>query len=356
MQFVIGLLLFLSKNTPMHTNSNKKYWILILSALFSFLALFIYLIHVLSPNKEFASTEYVRDITISFCFMVLIALVDYKLVLKINNTKWLRENLIIRVVFEVSALSLLAVIFVIVGNIPFQNVGSVWEYVSSIEYKEAAIASILLNVFTITVIEFFIQNERTIKLQSENAKMQYQQLKSQINPHFLFNSLNVLVSLINKDKDKATDYTQKLSLIYRYVLSHDMQDTILVRDELEFIRNYTEILKIRFGDGLQVSYNLKDEDLNKEVPPMSLQVLFENAVKHNALTQSNPLSVCVSSDTKYLIISNNIIPRMRVASSLGIGLNNLNKKYLLISKKNISVKKKIVNLLLDCRCYERLDS
>lgn len=323
----------------MAKDSNKKYWVLILFALLSFLSLFLYLIEVIGSGKEFASTDYMRNIAISFSFMVLIAWIDYKLIVKINNSLWLSKRLVIRILFEGVVLSALAAFFVIVGNIPFQKSGTVLEYLLSADYKEAVIASILLNLFTVTVIEFFVQSEHTRKLQSDNAKMQYQQLKSQINPHFLFNSLNVLVSLINRDADKATDYTKRLSEIYRYVLSYDLQDTIAVKKELDFIRNYTEILRIRFGDGLNISYNIKDEDLDQMMPPMALQVLVENAVKHNALSPSNPLTIKIYSDNKSIIVSNNIIPRMRVTTSLGIGLENLKEKYVLISDRVVKVDK-----------------
>ena len=275
--------------------------------------------------------------SISFSFLILITWIDYKFIVKIYNSSWLSKNLLIRIIIECGVLSALAAMLVTVGNIPFREESSIMDYILSANYKMPVVASILLNLFSITVIEFFIQSERTLKLQNDNAKMQYQQLKNQINPHFLFNSLNVLVSLINKDADRATDYTRKLSEIYRYVLSYDQQETISVREELDFIKNYIEILKIRFGEGINVAYDLKREDLRRKIPPMALQVLVENAVNHNALTPSNPLLIQIYSDNKDIIVSNNIIPRMRVASSFRIGLQNLKKKYLLISNNDICV-------------------
>lgn len=321
----------------MAKDSNKKYWILILVALFLFLAMFLYLIDGITPDREFILSRYIKNVSISFSFLILITWIDYKFIVKINNSLWLSKNLLVRIIVEGGLLSVLAAFFVIVGNIPFQDEGSVWDYILSADYKMSVVVSILLNLFSVAVIEFFIQSERTLKLQNDNAKMQYQQLKSQINPHFLFNSLNVLVSLINKDADRATNYTRKLSDIYRYVLSYDLQEAISVKEELDFIKNYMEILKIRFGEGVNVAYDLKDEDLNKKIPPMALQVLVENAVNHNALTSSDPLLIQIYSDNKDIIVSNNIIPRMRVASSLGIGLQNLRKKYILISNNDICI-------------------
>jgi len=205
------------------------------------------------------------------------------------------------------------------------------------QYDGVVVTSILFNVFAVTVIEFFVQNRKKQMLQQENARMQYQQLKSQINPHFLFNSLNVLVSLINKDSERATNYTKMLSDVYRYVLTHDLEDTVSVHSELEFIQNYIEILQIRFGDGLNFTFDVRQSDMQREIPPMTLQVLVENAVKHNALTASNSLTIHISSDSRNLIVSNNIIPRMRIENSMGIGLENIKEKYGLIAGKTVSI-------------------
>ena len=108
----------------------------------------------------------------------------------------------------------------------------------------------MINIFILAALEFLIQTDTNRRLQKENAVLQYRQLKSQINPHFLFNSLNALVSLINKDRDLAVKYTRELSAVYRYVLTRDHQDTVTVSEEMEFIRNYIGILKTRFNDGL----------------------------------------------------------------------------------------------------------
>lgn len=184
-----------------------------------------------------------------------------------------------------------------------------------------------------------MQIEKNSSLQKENLEMQYQQLKSQINPHFLFNSLNVLTSLINKDKDQAITYTQKLSEIYRYVLSQDIKKVNFVEDEINFIRTYIDILGIRYGDNLKCELDINKEDTQKMIPPMSLQLLIENAVKHNVITAKNPLFVRIYSEDDHLIVQNNISPRISVGDSNGIGLNNLEKKYEIISDQNIIIVK-----------------
>lgn len=321
----------------MTKDTNRKYWVLILLGLLSFLALFLYLIELLTAKQTFTSVAFIKSVTISFPFMALIAWVDYKLVSFINDAQWFSRHLMLRIAFEGACISLLAALFVILGNIPFRQEEGVWEYLMSMRYGEVVVTSILFNVFAVTVIEFFVQSRKKQLLQQENARMQYRQLKSQINPHFLFNSLNVLVSLINKDSERATNYTKMLSDVYRYVLTHDLEDTVSVHSELEFIQNYIEILQIRFGDGLNFTFDVRQSDMQREIPPMTLQVLVENAVKHNALTASNSLTIHISSDSRNLIVSNNIIPRMRIENSMGIGLENIKEKYGLIAGKTVSI-------------------
>lgn len=241
----------------------RREWILMGVGLLSFLTMLVYLTGILTSKENFSSIDLGVNVLRSFPFLIGIAYVDYLLVKYINNTQWLCENLFFRILFESVALSVLAILFLFIGSIPFKYSSNLAEYINMMFYGEAITPVIMMNIFTITMIEFFVQSQqgkqREIeleRLQTDNLKMQYQQLKGQINPHFLFNSLNVLVSLINKDPRRATEYTKKLSEVYRYVLTHDRQDTIKVEDEIAFIRNYVDILHIRFGKGLQVEIDV----------------------------------------------------------------------------------------------------
>lgn len=314
--------------------------------LLSFLSLFIYLIEILSPNGS-STNGLGMNILVSSVFLIGIAIVDYYIVKYINNAKWLQKRLILRIVFEALSISTLAVIFVILGNLPFKYNGDITDYIYLIVEREAAIASILLNIFCVIVIEFFFHmqlgKKREIELQqiqTENVEMQYKQLKGQINPHFLFNSLNILVSLINKDAKRATEYTKKLSDVYRYVLTYDTEYTVTIAQEADFIQNYIDILKIRFDKGLQVDINLSCHTANKEIIPMTLQILVENATKHNIVSASKPLKIEIVSDDEFITVSNTLSPRSKVEISTGIGLKNLSQKYKFISGKDIIVSDK----------------
>lgn len=320
-------------------------WILIGVGLLSFLTMFTYLLSVITSKGSVSIIDLRYNVLGSFPFIVGVACADYMLVRSICRVKWLCDNLVVRVIFEFAAMSILAVIFLLIGSLPFKYDGDFTGYINSMFYAKAIMPAVILNIFIIIIIEFLVQSQQRKqremefeRLQSDNLKMQYRQLKEQINPHFLFNSLNALISLINKDSDRATTYTKKLSEVYRYVLTYDMQDVVKVADEIEFIRNYIDILYIRFDKGLSVEIDVLKGDCDRQILPMALQVLVENAVKHNVVSPLKQLHVSISSDGEYLTVTNNLSPRSRVEPSTGIGLKNLSNKYHILTNKDIVVK------------------
>lgn len=305
----------------------------------AFLSLFTFLLDALVPQRELSLGIFTRSVIVSAPFAILIALVDYQLVRFVNHSTWFITHIVPRILFEASALIVLALATVLLGNIPFWTEGETFSgYFSSQRFYIPAVASVLVNAFMVTIFEYFHQIRRNDKLQQENLEMQYMQLKNQINPHFLFNSLNVLVSLINKDTHQAVDYTQKLSEIYRYVLTHDSKKLTYVTDELQFIAVYVEALRIRYGDAFKCVIDVDDRGKMRLIPPMSLQLLVENAVKHNAITKRNPLVIHIEREGSYLVVSNNVIKRTRVVASTGVGLENLDRKYEILSSKEIVIK------------------
>lgn len=241
----------------------------------------------------------------------------------------------LRLLSEGVLVAIVSGILVVVVNLPF--ISDMGRYVFSVPFWKSVAAATLINIFILAAAEFLIQTSINRSLQKENALLKYRQLKNQINPHFLFNSLNVLVSLINKDSGLAVKYTKKLSAVYRYVLTQDEQDTVTVREETEFIENYIGILKARFNEGLEFRFDIKPSDMTRRVPPMSLQLLIENAVKHNAVSPERPLSIDIASDGHFLCVSNNINPRLSSGEGTGVGLKNLSNKYAILAGRDISV-------------------
>jgi sensor histidine kinase YesM len=176
------------------------------------------------------------------------------------------------------------------------------------------------------------------KLKTEHVASQLISLKDQINPHFLFNSLNALSSLVYDDQKKAVKFIRKLSEVYRYVLDQTDKELVTVEEELTFMESYFYLLKIRFEDNLIIKTNdIKDSQLQKMIPPMSLQLLVENAIKHNVVSDSRPLTIDLfTNDGGFLIVKNNVSPK-KALDSKGIGLNNLKMRYQYLSDKRMIV-------------------
>ena len=194
---------------------------------------------------------------------------------------------------------------------------------------------LIFSLFITAIYEiFYIQskldrsNLEREQLSRAHIQSQLDGLKSQIQPHFLFNSLNTLAALIPEDEDRAVRYVQKLSNVFRYVLEIRDEALITLDDEIEFLKSYIYLLKERFGNNLQVEIEIPEKFTSKMVVPLSLQILFENAIKHNIITRDAPLKVRVYINTQNkLTVENNIQLRASDARSTKMGLENIKKRY-----------------------------
>ncbi|MFB6342094.1 sensor histidine kinase [Saccharicrinis sp. FJH62] len=165
----------------------------------------------------------------------------------------------------------------------------------------------------------------------------YNQLRDRLNPHFLFNNLSVLKSLIHYSPDDAEVFTENFTNVYRYMLKCHDQKTVLLQEEVKFLHSYIALHKERIGEGLQVSIHIKDSDLQKELPPMALQLLVENAIKHNAVNRNHPLTVEITSDDNSISVQNNL-NKKDTTYSTQTGLKTLDAQYKMLAGKSISVK------------------
>lgn len=317
-------------------NKKRKYWYVSIVVIISF-TLILYIIELLATIPIFDITSFSLNYVISLPFILLSIVINSCVGIIINRTISRKQPILMRIIVNSALSVLVAVILVIIGNLPF--ISDMREFVKTIEFWKSVAAMTLLNIILIAAIDYMMQMVANRNLQKENAILQYRQLKSQIKPHFLFNSLNVLVSTINKDWDAAVEYTKKLSAVYRYVLTQDLQDTVTLKEEMDFINNYIGILRARFDKGLEFRFDISPDDMSKSIPPMSLQLLIENAVKHNAVLPDDPLVINILTDHSFLIVSNNLKPRLSCNPGIGIGLKNLSKKYEIIAGTDISVLK-----------------
>lgn len=178
----------------------------------------------------------------------------------------------------------------------------------------------------------------TQKLKSENIQAKYEALKSQIDPHFFFNSLSVLTSLVYKDPDLSAEYITELSKLYRYILDNREKEYVLLEEEIKYLGSYFFLIKIRFENLIILNVNLSDRALkNIVIPPNTLQMLAENAVKHNRFSNEKPLEIYLDESDDYIIMYNNIDKRKLINVTSGVGLENIRARYELIFKKKIII-------------------
>lgn len=199
----------------------------------------------------------------------------------------------------------------------------------------------IILIITSTIISHFKRNQLDMELSElkiKHLEAEQQQLVQQLQPHFLFNALSTLKSLINSNTDLAEEYLLKLSDFLRFTVSAHENAIISLKDELTFTKNYIELQQIRFSDSFFCTISIPDESLTQySIPVYALQSLVENALKHNAFTEQTPLQMSIHLLNERLIVTNNKLSKPLVNNSSGIGLKNLNKRYNLIVNEQISI-------------------
>lgn len=200
---------------------------------------------------------------------------------------------------------------------------------------------VLVVAMSIVIANNFFNNWRKSlleveQLKREKMKSDYQALQTQLNPHFLFNNLNMLLSEIRRDPDNALRITERLSDVYRYVLESKNHNTISLREEAEFAEAIIFLYKVRFGDNLVTEHRLPAEMMEYRLPPLTLQILIENALKHNVVSTAHPLHIRISVEDDYLLVVNNIQPRKSTYST-GLGLKNIKMRYSFLTGRKVTV-------------------
>jgi len=207
----------------------------------------------------------------------------------------------------------------------------------------AAIVCLSVGLFVCCIVFFYVMwlqaIEREQKLREENLKYRYRTLKAQVNPHFLFNSLNTLSEIVYTDARKADNYIQKLSGIYRYIIDNEDTDLTPLNKEFEFVRQYFDLQKERDGEKIKLEIDFENAEKFKIVP-ISLQILVENALKHNVISEDKPLIINICSEDYHILISNSIQRKSILNNSSGTGLSNLKERVRLITGKEVAIKQK----------------
>lgn len=250
-----------------------------------------------------------------------------------------------RLVVQVLAMTLIAGIIIFIGF-------SIWIWLSEDLNFRSVISFILPSLKVVYIFMFlslilgnavlFFKNWRDAAIQQEELKrahlaLQYQTLKDQVRPHFLFNSLSSLVTLINTDTEKATHFVHKLSDVYRYVLEQRDSELVPLREEVKFLEDYIYLQKIRYGENLQVHIKL-ELGQHRMMIPLSLQMLVENAIKHNEVSREHPLVIDIySSGEDQVVIKNSLQKKEVTEKSPGMGIENLQKRIAFFTDKPLLI-------------------
>jgi hypothetical protein len=221
-----------------------------------------------------------------------------------------------------------------------------WEFIWDVEfgnYSEIVMNSLIITFFISLFFHgrsFLFEWRRSAvaaeRYQKESMTATYESLKNQVNPHFLFNSLNALTNLVYEDQDKAANFIKQLSEVYRYVLDTRDKEVVSLEEELKFLKSYAYLQQIRFGDKLSIDLSLNGT--TSMVAPLALQMLVENAVKHNEVSEENPLHLKVYSDGDFIVVENNLQMKSQSGEpTSGVGLENIRKRYQFLSSSQVVV-------------------
>lgn len=301
-----------------------------------FLALFVNfpIIFLQLPRLQkshIAQLDIVIQIFVSLIYAVFFIQLVYR------NSKAKTSKL--RHSFEI--LLLLVAFVTVLSTLNILVIGLSVQMIPSVIIRGVSIAG-LAYYFSKFLIETDLKNEILVEneqLKTENLLVQLTSLKNQLNPHFLFNSLNTLSWLINEDKEKSQQYLQKLSQVLRYSLSMQEQSLVSLKEELMLIDSYIFLLQMRFGDNLVVEKNIEEVSEFK-IPPLSLQLLIENAIKHNVISKASPLNIMIdaSKNNQRLTVKNSLNLKQN-SEGIGIGLVNLSERFKILANKEIEIER-----------------
>lgn len=291
--------------------------------------------HVLH-GWEYFILRLIRGVTLSLPAALLIAYPDLFMIGYLNRKKPWNKNILGRVALQLGFAVIVAVVISFLFTLFANWLTPYSEDLKGVFINNALIFSVV-NILMMAILEgwsYFIESRqarhKAEHLEEELSQVRFEVLKSQINPHFMFNSLNVLSGLISTDAVKAQLFIDEFSHIYRYVLETIEQPVVSLESEVDFMRSYLFLQQIRYGEDLKWDIDIPAGLLPMVLPPLSLQVLLENAIKHNVVNKSKPLLIEIYTDGSWLIVSNNIQPKA-AGRSTGLGLKNLAKRYTVVS-------------------------
>ena len=302
---------------------NKKYIIYLILSVALSLALLGCIYNIMTGKA--VEDQFMSRMMLNLPLCLLIGFMDVWIITATDRYSGI-SNGIIRILLDLGITTLMCM--AIVGSLNYMLVDKA---ISLGAIVKNSLPVVPWNWIVVLQIELFVSQSRRDKIEKEKARYQLMTLKNQVNPHFLFNSLNTLASLAYTDADKTNFFAKKLSSVYRYFLTTSEKPSVTLAEEMTFVETYFQLEKIRFGESLQLRIRIPAEAQGKSVIPTSIQMLVENAIKHNINTEQSPLVIEITSSGNTITVSNNYQPRQNVKGNR-MGLRNLRQQYFLKGK------------------------
>ena len=302
---------------------NKKYIIYLILSVALSLALLGCIYNIMTGKA--VEDQFMSRMMLNLPLCLLIGFMDVWIITATDRYSGI-SNGIIRILLDLGITTLMCM--AIVGSLNYMLVDKA---ISLGAIVKNSLPVVPWNWIVVLQIELFVSQSRRDKIEKEKARYQLMTLKNQVNPHFLFNSLNTLASLAYTDANKTNFFAKKLSSVYRYFLTTSEKPSVTLAEEMTFVETYFQLEKIRFGQSLQLRIRIPAEAQGKSVIPTSIQMLVENAIKHNINTEQSPLVIEITSSGNTITVSNNYQPRQNVKGDR-MGLRNLRQQYFLKGK------------------------
>jgi two-component system, LytTR family, sensor kinase len=333
-----------------HHGTMRKIWLGVIISTFVGIAFFFYLYY-----SETGIFPNVKEHWVFFALGILIANI-IGLVLHLSDhllNKWIswNKNLSGRLILGLFVNNVLALgIITLFGWLILSQLNSastftgLWADYSDIIAKTYIITVIAIVIYSVIYFALYSYNQYTVvhlegaKNQRRQLILQFEALKSQLSPHYLFNSLNTISSLVFKDAFLAEDFIRRLASSYQYILRNNEKQFVTLEDEVEFVKSYNYLLQVRFENNLKLEINLPPNIMDSKIPPLTLQMLVENAVKHNIITKDKPLNIYISAiDNTDIRIINTKTEAPQKIKSFHVGLDNIKERYRFFTDRKIKI-------------------
>lgn len=329
------------------SKTSKWREILILAvAVLLFRILYVDLLNYLQTDYQYDVFDLIFQIFKNVPVVLFLFIAGFLSVHYINKFISWGENPAKRVLIFVLSFLTISLIVTLMLCLPRLDTYTWGELFASRQLEAVFLVAAMLNILIMgatDVILYYRKSHRKALdaeiIKKNKVKYQYDQLKRQLNPHFLFNSLNVLDYLVHTNPDRASDFIGKLAGVYRYLLSKESESVVTLEEERTFVIMYVDLLKERFPEGFEVEMDLDEQYLKTFVIPCSIQLLVENATKHNVISKEHPLKIRIHVQDQFLRIENNLFPRSQDAESSKLGLKNIEGQYKALFGKSIQVSK-----------------